>query len=80
MWNCSVRRSEERRQNQYHADVARQNDERKSRSQELLNPDAPDTREEWNAAQVATHEGRFPSSDILTTLMFIVASDLSEAQ
>ena len=30
--------------------------------------------------QVTTHERLFPFSDNLTTLMFIVASDLSDAQ
>ena len=32
------------------------------------------------SAQVTTHDRLFPFSDNLTTLMFIVASDLSEAQ
>ena len=40
--------------------VTRQNDERRSRSQEPLNPDLPETREEWNAAQVAIHEKTIP--------------------
>ena len=71
--------SETTRQSQYLAAVTRQSDERKSRSQELLNPHAPGTREEWNAAQVAIHKRRFPFSDNLTTLMFIVANALSEA-
>ena len=72
--------NETTRQNQYLADVTRQHDERRSRSQELLSPDLPVTREEWNAAQVAAHERHFPFTDDLTTLMFIVASDLNEAQ
>ena len=72
--------SEIRRQNQTHADVARENEERRCRSPELLNPDLPETGEEWNATQVAAHERLFPSSDNLTTLMFTVACDLSEAQ
>ena len=38
--------SEIRRQNQYHADVSRENEERRSGSQELLNPDLPGTEEE----------------------------------
>ena len=38
--------SEIRRQNQYHADVARENEARRSRSQELLTPDLPETGEE----------------------------------
>ena len=69
-----------KRQNEYHADVARENEERRRRSQELLNPDLPETRERWNGTQTASHEGLFPCSDNLTTLMFVVASDLSEAQ
>ena len=60
-----LRKSETRRQNQFHADMARGSEDRRSRSQELLNPDFPETSEEWNANN-------------LTTLMFIVASDLSE--
>ena len=71
--------SETRRQNQYHADVARENEERRSRSHELLHQDLPETREEWNATQVAAHERLFPFSDNLRTLVFIVPSDLSEA-
>ena len=65
---------------QYRADVAQDNGEIQSRSQDLLNPDSKKNREEWNAAQVAAHERLFPFSDNLTTLMFNVASDLSEAQ
>ena len=47
---------------------------------DTLDPDAQETRDRWNATQVTTHERSFPFSDNLTTLMFIVASDLSEAQ
>ena len=36
--------SETRRQNQYHADVAGEDGERRSRSQELLSLDLPETR------------------------------------
>ena len=57
--------SETLRPNQYHAAVTRQNEERRSRSQELLNPDEPETREEWNAAQVAAHE-RTISMSVIT--------------
>ena len=60
--------------------MARENEESRSRSQELLNPDEPETREEWNATQVAAHERLFPFSDSVTTLMFTGASDFSEAQ
>ena len=72
--------SETRRQNQSHADVARENEERRSRSQELSNLDAPETSEEWNAPQEAAHERLLPFSDNLTTLMCIVGSDLCEPQ
>ena len=72
--------SEERRQNQYLADVTQQNVERQRRSAEVLDPNAPETRDKWYATQVSNHEKLFPFSDNLTTLMFIVVSDLCEAQ
>ena len=52
----------------------------KIRNQELLDPEALETREGWNATQMVNHEALFPFSDSLTTLMLTVASDLSEAQ
>ena len=52
----------------------------KMKKDEAENPDSPDTREEWNATQVASHEKLFPFSENLTTSMFIAASELSEAQ
>ena len=72
--------SEERRQNQYLADVARKNEGGQRRNADILDPNARETRDRWNATQVTTHERSFPFSDNLTTLMFIVASNLSEAQ
>ena len=72
--------SEKRRQNQYLADVTRENAERQRRSAEDLDPKAQETRDRWCATQVSNHEGLFPFSDNLTTLMFVVASDLGEAQ
>ena len=72
--------SEEQRHNQYLADVAQENADRQLRSVELLDPNAQATRDRWNATQVSNHERLFPFSDNLTTLVFIVASDLSEAQ
>ena len=66
--------SEARRQGQCQADVARENEGRRSRNQE------PETREGWNATQMVNHEALLPFSDTLTTLMLTVASDLSEAQ
>ena len=56
------------------------NAERLTRSEAALDPNAPATRERWNPAQVSNHESLFSFSDNLSTWMFIVASDLSEAQ
>ena len=75
-----LRKSEPRRQNQFHADIARKSEERRRRSQELLSPDFLETSEEWNAANMAAHERRFPFGDNLTTFVFFVASDLSATQ
>ena len=61
---------------QYRADVTPDNAQRQNRGQDLLQ----ENREEWNAVQVAIHVGRFTFSDNLTTLMLIVASDLSDVQ
>ena len=72
--------TEGQRQNQYLADVAQENVERLARGETALNPNAPENRERWNSAQVNNHESLLSFSDNLTTLMFIVASDLSEAQ
>ena len=71
---------EEQRLNQCLADVAQENAERQGRSVEMLDPNAPATRERWNARQVSNHERLVPLCDNLTTLMFFVVSDLSEAQ
>ena len=64
----------------YLADVIRQNEERQTRNEEVLDLDASETRDRWNATPVTTHERLLPFNDNLTTLMFVVASDLSEAQ
>ena len=72
--------SEKQRTNQYLADVAQENAEILTRGETALDPNAPATRERWNAAQVSNHQSLFSFSDNLTTLMVIVASDLSEAQ
>ena len=72
--------SEERRQNQYLADVSQENVERQRRSTEVLDPNAQEIRDRWYSTQVSKHEKLFPVSDNLTTLMFIVVSDLSDAQ
>ena len=52
----------------------------KMRKDEAENPDLPDTREEWNATQVASHEKLFPFIENLRTSMFIASSEFSEAQ
>ena len=54
--------------------------ERQRRNADVLDPNAPETRDNWYATQVSNHERLFPFSDNLTTSMFIVASDLSDAQ
>ena len=71
--------SEEQRQNQYLA-VAQENAERLTRGETALDPNTPENPERWNIAQVKNHERLLSLSDNLTTLMFIVASDPSEAQ
>ena len=76
--------SEERRKNQYLADVAQEKAERqrrrRRRSAEVLDPNGEETRDRWYATQISNHERLFPFSDNLTRLMFIVVSDLREAQ
>ena len=72
--------SEEQRTNQYLADVAQESAERLTRGETPLDPNTPENRERWNTAQVNNHESLLSFSDNLTTLMFIVASDLSEVQ
>ena len=48
--------SEERRQNQYLADVTQENVDRLRRSEELSDPNAQGTRDTQNATQVSNHE------------------------
>ena len=79
MWPIS-HLSEEQRTNQYLADVTQENAERLTRGETALDPNTLETRERWNIiAQVTNHESVFSLSDDLTTLMFIVVSDLGEA-
>ena len=68
----------ERREEQYHVDVTQLTEERR-RNATALDPNLQETRDHWYAIQVTNHERLFPFSDNLTTLMFIVASELSEA-
>ena len=72
--------SEEQKRIQYLADVAQENAERTTRGETAVDPNTPQNRVRWNTAQVSNHEGLFPYSDNLITLMFMVASDLTEAQ
>ena len=72
--------SDEQRQHQYLTDVVQENADRQTRRAELLDSNSQATRDRWNATHVSNHEILFPFSDHLTSLMFIVASDLSEAQ
>ena len=72
--------SEERRQNQYPADVTQENAERQRGSAEVLDPNAKETQDKWYATQVSNCGQLFPFSDSLTTLMFFVVSDLSQEQ
>ena len=65
---------------QYLADVNRESEDTQRRIEDMLDPDAQEIRDRWNATQVTTHERLFPFSDNLTTLMFTVACGLSEAQ
>ena len=55
--------SEEQRTNQYLSDVAQENVERPSRGETTLDPNAPATRERWNASQVSNHDSLFSFSD-----------------
>ena len=72
--------SEERKQNQYLADVTPLNEERQSRNAAALDQNSQETRDHWHAIQVTNHERPFPFSENLTTLMFMVASNLSDVQ
>ena len=54
--------------------------ERRCRSEAALDPNAQVTGDTWYATQLAAHERLFPFSGNLATLMFIVGSDLNEAQ
>ena len=72
--------TERQRESQHQADIARVNVERTGRNQLALDTNAQETMDNWHATHAATHGSLFPLSDDLTTLMFIVGSDLDEAQ
>ena len=57
-------------------DVTQLNEERR-RNAVALDPNSQETRDHWYATQVTNHERLFPFSVNLTTLMVIVASELS---
>ena len=52
--------SETRRQNQYLADVTRENEERPRRNEKILDPDLAETRDRWNATQAGGMPHRWP--------------------
>ena len=54
--------------------------ERQGRSEAALDPNQPRTRDNWYATHLAAHERLFPFGDNLATLMFLVGSDVNEAQ
>ena len=60
--------------------VARENIERQERGEEDLCYKDQETRDQRHATHVTNHERFFSFSDNLTTLMFTVASDLSDAR
>ena len=72
--------SKEQRRIEYLADVAQENAEILPRGETVLDPNTRENRERWDTAQMKNQEGLFPFSDNLITLMFLVASDLTEAQ
>ena len=57
----------EQRQSQYLADVNQENAERHRRTENVLDPGAPEIRDRWNANQVNNHEKLFPLGDNLIT-------------
>ena len=61
--------SAEARRIQYLADVAQENEGRRSRNADVPDPDAQETQDIWYATQGSNHKGLFPFSDTLTTLM-----------
>ena len=71
---------EERREKQCLVDVTQLNEERPRRHAAALDPNSKETSDHQHAIQVTNLERLFPFSDNFTTLMVIVASELSEAQ
>ena len=72
--------TKQQRQAQYQADMTRVNAEIHGRSEAALDPNQPRTRDNWYATHLAAHERLFPFGDNLATWMFLVGSDVNEAQ
>ena len=72
--------TEQQREAQYQADLIQVNAERTAREQPVLDTTDQETRENWYDTHVASHGRLFPFGDNLTTLLFIVGSDLNEAK
>ena len=72
--------AEQQKEAQYQADLIQVNAERTVREQPVLDTTDQQTRDNWCDTHVASHGRLFPFSDNLTTLLFIVGSDLNEAQ
>ena len=66
--------TEQQREIQYQANMTQLKNERLNRNE------TAGTRDNWYATHVATHGSLFPFIDNVTTLMFIAASDVNEAQ
>ena len=72
--------TQQQRKSQSQADMTQLNAERRSRSEADLDPSQQGTGDNWYATHVTSHGSLFPFNDNLTTFMFIVASDLNDAQ
>ena len=72
--------TEQQRESKYQANMTRTNAERRGRSEAAVDSSQQATRDQWHGAQGTNHERPFPFSDNLTTWMYIVVSDLNEAQ
>ena len=71
---------QDQRQALYRTDVTQENVIRATRQEATLDSDIQDTYNRWLRSQEQYHGSLFPVSEHLATLMFIVASDLGEAQ
>ena len=71
--------SQEGRETWYRTDMAQLNEERQTTNATALDPNSQETRDQLHGIQVANQERSFPFCDKLSTWMFILASELSEA-